>query len=133
MTTRSPRKRFHSNETSARTAFIRKVEDPTERQVVNYIQFTRKSELLLSFKARFNDGITLSRDPRSNRVQTATTIWPTMTREESVTSQLRRIVILKRPPLSRCRYRAFLHQKSLFALRNGETLIAASVSDLLRL
>lgn len=56
-----------------------------------------------------------------------------MTAREGAVSQLRRVVILEGPSLSRRIGRAFLHHQLLLAFRDRQTLVAATVPDVISL
>lgn len=56
-----------------------------------------------------------------------------MTARESAVSQLRCIVILEGPSLSRGIRRALLHHQLLLALRDRQTLVAAAMPDMISL
>lgn len=86
----------------------------------------------LSTETGLGDGITLNRHPRAGTVEPSAEIFRLATRKSAI-SQLRWVVVLERPPLSRCCRRTFLHDQALLALRDCQTLVAATVSDLLRL
>lgn len=84
----------------------------------------------LSAEASLGDRVSFPWQPRSGDL---TEIVVRMTAREGVVSQLRRVVILEGPSLSRCIGRAFFHHQLLFALRDRQTLVAAAMPDVISL
>ena len=86
----------------------------------------------LSTETCLSDGVTLNRQPRTGTIGPSAETFRLATRKSAI-SQLRRVVVLERPPLPRCCWGTFFHYQPLLALRYRQTLVAAAVSDLLRL
>lgn len=86
----------------------------------------------LSTETRLGDGVTLNRYPSAGAIVSPCDVFRLVTRKSAI-SQLRWVVVLERPPLSRCRGWTLLHDQPLLAFRYCQTLVAAPVSDLLRL
>lgn len=85
----------------------------------------------LSAEASLGDRVSFPWQPRWSA--NLTNIVVRMTTWESAISQLRRVVILEGPSLSRCTGWAFFHHQLLLALCDRQTLVAAAMPDVISL